>query len=297
MKKINLYGTYTAFITPFKNDLSVDFEAIKYLIDKQIEAKVEGLVILGTTGEAQTLTMKEKVAVMLKIQEQVNGKIPIIVGTGSNDTRATIEFTMLAAEHNFEGVLLVAPYYNKPTQEGLYNHYLSISESADIPMIVYNVPSRTSINILPETIQKIAENCKNVVGVKESSGNVEQIMKVIRFTPSNFITMCGDDALAVPTIFMGAKGVVSVLSNYAPKMFGDCVRRALENNIIEANKLHYELFDLMQINFIETSPVPAKTIMKELGLLQNSLVRMPLVPIAKNNLNLIKEILVNRKIC
>ena len=297
MKRLDLHGTYTAFITPFKDDLSVDFEAINELIEKQIAANIEGLVVLGTTGEAQTLTMKEKVAIMLKIQEQVNGRVPIIVGTGSNDTRATIEFTMLAAEHHFDGVLLVAPYYNKPTQEGLYNHFLAISESVDINMIIYNVPGRTSVNISPETVQKIAEECSNVIAIKESSGNVEQIMKVIRFAPDDFITMCGDDILAVPTIYMGAKGIVSVISNYAPKQFGDCVRKALEKNITEANKLHYDLFDLMQVNFVETSPVPVKSIMKELGLIKNSLVRLPLITITENNLNLIKTILADKKIC
>ena len=296
MKKINLYGTYTAFITPFKEDLSVDFDAINELIDKQIAAKVEGIIVLGTTGEAQTLSMKEKVAVMLAIQERVNGKIPVVVGTGSNDTRATIEFTNIVKEYNFDGVLLVSPYYNKPTQEGLFNHFLAISEAVDIPMIVYNIPGRTSVNILPKTVQKIAEKCKNVIGIKESSGNIEQIMEVIYSTPDDFITMCGDDSLAVPTIFMGAKGIISVLSNYAPKQFGDSIRFALDGNISAANKLHYELFDLMQINFIETSPAPVKAIMKELGLIKNNLVRMPLAPITQSNLEKIKTILLDRQI-
>jgi 4-hydroxy-tetrahydrodipicolinate synthase len=296
MKRTNLKGTYTALITPFNDDLSVDFDALDRLVDNQLAANIDGLVVLGSTAEAQTLSMKEKVAIILKIQEKVNGRVPIIVGTGSNDTRATIEFTMFANEHNFDGVLLVAPYYNKPSQEGLYQHFLAISESIDISMIVYNVPSRTGINVLPETVQRIAESCKNVIGIKESSGDVEQIMDVIRLTPREFITMCGDDSLGVPTIFMGAMGVVSVLSNYAPKRFGDCVRFAMQRNITETNKLHYELFDLMKINFIETNPVPVKAIMKELGFIKNHLVRMPLVPITIENLDLIKKVLSGKQI-
>jgi len=296
MKKLNLYGTYTAFITPFNSDLDVDFVSIKELIDKQIAANIEGLVVLGTTGESQTLTMKEKVAIMLHIQEYVDGKVPLIVGTGGNDTRAVIEFTMLAAEYNFDGVLLVSPYYNKPTQLGLYHHYLSISEQVDIPIVIYNVPGRTGVNIMPETVQKIAEDCNNIIGIKESSGNIEQIMEIIRYTPVDFIVMSGDDTLAVPSIYVGCKGVVSVISNYAPQQFGNCIRKALESNLAVANKLHYELFDLMQVNFIETSPSPVKAIMKELGLIKNNFVRQPLVPLTKVNLELIKTLLFNRNI-
>ena len=296
MKRTDLYGTYTAFITPFKDDLSVDFDKINELIDKQLSANIEGLILLGTTGEAHTLNMKEKIAIILKIQEKVNGKIPLIIGTGSNDTCATIEFTKTAAEYNFDGVLLVAPYYNKPTQAGLCQHFLAISESVDINMIIYNVPGRTSVNILPETVQKIAERCSNIIGIKESSGSLEQIMDVIRYTPKDFITMCGDDIISVPSIFMGAKGVVSVLSNYAPRMLGDCIRFALMGNITEANKLHYKLSDLMQVNFIETSPAPAKAIMKELGILDNNFVRMPLAPISDSKLEIIKSIISNIEI-
>ena len=296
MNKNNLKGTYTAFITPFKDDFSVDYETLIKLVDKQLKANVEGLIILGTTAEAQTLNKKEKLDVMLKIQEKVNGKIPLIVGTGSNDTRATIEATLIAQNYNFDGVLVVSPYYNKPTQNGLYQHFITLSEAVDIDIIVYNVPSRTNVNILPDTLQKIAENCSNVIGVKESSGNIEQIMEVVKNTPNDFIVMCGDDALAVPTIFVGAKGIVSVLSNYAPIQFGNCIRAALEGNIVKANRLHYELFDLMQVNFIETSPAPVKAVMKELGLIKNNLVRLPLVPISINNLEVIKKMLDSRNI-
>ncbi|MCL2039732.1 MAG: 4-hydroxy-tetrahydrodipicolinate synthase [Bacteroidetes bacterium] len=294
MNRNKLKGTYTAFITPFRDDFSVDYGTLIKLVERQIKSNVEGLIILGTTAESQTLNKKEKLDVILKIQEEVNGKIPLIVGTGSNDTRATIEATLIAQKYNFDGVLVVSPYYNKPTQNGLYRHFRTISEAVDIDIILYNVPSRTNVNILPDTVQKVAEDCSNIIGIKESSGNVEQIMDVINNTPADFIVMCGDDALAVPSIFVGAKGVISVLSNYAPLQFGNCIRAALEGNIAEANKLHYELFDLMKVNFIETSPAPVKAIMKELGLLDNDLVRLPLVPLSTSNLGLIKSMLYNR---
>jgi len=296
MKKLNLHGTYTALITPFNNDLNVDFENINELIEKQISSGVEGIVVLGSTGETATLEMKEKVAIMLKVQEKVNGRIPVIVGTGSNNTHDTLEFTMVASEYKFDGILLVAPYYNRPSQEGLYQHFLAISEAVDIPQIIYNVPARTGVNIEPETQQKIAEDCKNVVGTKEASGDLEQIMEVIRHSPEGFTVMCGDDFLAVPSILAGAKGVISVLSNYAPKMFGDCIRLAESGKFAEAMKVHYELYDLMLGNFVESNPVPVKAIMKELELIKHSNVRLPLVPIQEANLQLLRMILKNKTV-
>jgi len=297
MKKLNLSGTWTALVTPFNEDtLEVDFRALSPIIEKQIAGGVEGIVVLGTTGETVTLSMKEKIATMLQIQEIVNGRIPIIVGTGSNDTKATLEFTMLAYEYKFDGVLLVAPYYNKPTQEGLFQHYLAISEQVDIPQIIYNVPGRTGVNIAVETQLKIAEECKNVVATKEASGNMEQIMEIIKHAPEDFAVLSGDDSIAVPAVFAGAKGVISVVSNYAPKMFSDCIRLAKEGKVAEAMKLCYELFDLMQVNFIESNPVPVKTIMHELGIISNCIVRQPLVPIQEENLQLIKTLLKDRKI-
>jgi len=297
MKTLNLNGTYTALITPFnENSLEVDFRAIVPIIEKQISSGIEGVVVLGSTGEAATLSMKEKIATMLKVQEAVNGRIPVIVGTGSNDTKATIEFTMVAAEYNFDGVLLVAPYYNKPTQEGIFQHYLVISERVDIPQIIYNVPSRTGVNISAETQLKIAEECLNVVGTKEASGDFEQIMEVIRHSPEGFTVMSGDDAIAVPAIFAGAKGVISVISNYAPKMFSDCIRLAKAGKVVEAMAACYELFDLMQVNFIESNPVPAKTIMKELGIISNCIVRQPLAPIQEENFQAIKFLLKDKTI-
>ncbi|MDR0926661.1 MAG: 4-hydroxy-tetrahydrodipicolinate synthase [Ignavibacteria bacterium] len=297
MKKLKLQGTFTALITPFNKDLSVDFESLISLVEHQVQSGVDGLVVLGSTAESQTLEMKERIAVMLKVQEAVNGRIPIIVGAGSNDTRATIEFTMLVKEYGFSGVLLVAPYYNKPSQEGLFNHFLSISEAVDIPQIIYNVPSRTGVNITADTCIKIAMNCKNVIGVKEASGDLEQMMEIIHRSPEGFNLVSGDDALALPIIFAGAKGVISVLSNYAPKQFSDCIRFAIRGKIGDAVKSHYNLFELMQLNFIETNPVPVKAFMKELGLINTNLVRLPLVPITEGSEEVIKLAIKKKEIC
>jgi 4-hydroxy-tetrahydrodipicolinate synthase len=295
MKNLKLYGTYTALATPFTENKYVDFDALSKLVEWQIQSGVEGLVVLGSTGESQTLDVAERFEVMLKVQEIVNGRIPIIVGAGINDTKATIQFVSQINQYNFDGVLIVAPYYNKPQQEGLYQHYLAISESVDIPIVMYNVPGRTGVNILPNTVARIAERCKNVIGIKEASGNVEQIMEVIHLTDDNFSVVSGDDCLTVPLVLMGAKGVIATIANYAPKMFGDAVRYALNGNIAEANKLHYELFELMNLNFIETNPVPVKAIMAELNIIPNAAVRLPLVALSDNNRQILCKALANRK--
>ncbi len=296
MKKINLKGTITALVTPFNNNLEVDFKALKNIIDIQLAAGINGIVVLGSTGEAATLTEKEKLDVILTVQEQVNGKIPVIVGAGSNNTIATIENVKKIEKYNFDAVLLVCPYYNKPTSAGIFEHFNAISESTDIPQIIYNVPGRTGTNISAETQIKIAKKCKNVIATKEASGNLEQMMEIIKHTTTDdFTLLCGDDALAIPCICAGGKGIISVLSNYAPKMFTDCINLALKGRYNEAIKLHYNLFDFMQINFIESNPIPVKAIMSELGLIKNKL-RLPLLPITEKNKKIIKELIINKKV-
>lgn len=297
MAYTRIHGVYTALITPFTADLMVDYDALHSIVEQQIEGGVAGLVILGSTAEAQTLSMKEKCEIMDKVQEQVAGRIPVIVGAGTNNTQETIRNVIYAAEKGFDGVLLVAPYYNKPTQEGLYQHYLAISEAVDIPQIIYNVPGRTGININVDTQLRIAYDCENVVGVKEASGDIEQIMNVIKDAPKDFAVMSGDDSLAVPCVLMGADGVISVLSNYAPKMFSECINYAESRKVKEAAALHYALYNLMNINVIETNPVPVKAIMQELGLIPNSVVRQPLVSMSEHNLKNVKNVLKRHNIC
>lgn len=295
MKPLKLEGTITALVTPFKDNYEVDFDALDRVVELQLKSGINGIVVLGSTGEAATLSEKEKLDVILAVQKKVNGKIPVIVGVGSNNTKATIENAKNAAKYNFDAVLIVCPFYNKPTQEGLFQHFNAISEAVDIPQIIYNVPGRTGTNISAETQIRIASECKNVIATKEASGNLEQMMQIIKYSPKDFTLLCGDDALAVPCICAGGRGIISVLSNYAPKMFTQCINFALNGQYKEAMKIHYELFEFMKVNFIESNPIPVKAFMSELGLIQNVL-RMPLLPISDKNKKLIQELVKNNKI-
>lgn len=287
MSKLFLKGTYTALVTPFQKNGSIDFEALKALLDFQIKGGVEGVVICGSTGESATLNQKEKIAAITTAIEHVKGKITVIAGTGSNDTQATVDMTVIAKELGADAVLIVAPYYNKPTQEGLYYHYKAVADSADIPNIIYNVPGRSGVNISPEIQLRLANNCSNIVATKEASGNLEQIMDIINQADENFSILSGDDALTLPVVYMGGHGVISVLSNIAPKAFSHTVRLALKGKMKEANKAHYDLFDLMRLNFIESNPIPVKAALSLMGLCKE-IYRLPLTPIQKENKAIIK---------
>lgn len=283
-------GTYTAIVTPFNADLTIDFEAFKKHLDHQIANGVNGIVVCGSTGESATLSTKEKVAMFTTAIEHVNKRVPVIAGSGSNDTQASIDLSTIAMELGADATLLVAPYYNKPSQEGLYNHYRLIAEAVDMPHIVYNVPGRSGVNILPDIQLKLAEECENIVATKEASGDMEQIMTMVKYAPAGFSVLSGDDAITLPLIATGVDGVVSVLSNYAPKMFTDCVNFALEGKFAEARELHYKLLDLMQLNFIEPNPVPAKTALQMLGMMEDRF-RMPLMQITDASREKIKNAL------
>lgn len=287
MSKLFLKGTYTALVTPFQKNGSIDFEALKALLDFQIKGGVEGVVICGSTGESATLNQKEKIAAITTAIEHVKGKITVIAGTGSNDTQATVDMTVIAKELGADAVLIVAPYYNKPTQDGLYQHYKAVADATDIPNIIYNVPGRSGVNISPEIQLRLAHNCSNIVATKEASGNLEQIMDIINLADENFSILSGDDALTLPVIYMGGHGVISVLSNIAPKAFSNTVRLALKGKIKEANKAHYDLFDLMRLNFIESNPIPVKAALSLMGLCKE-IYRLPLTPIQKENKAIIK---------
>lgn len=283
-------GVITAIVTPFKSNLDIDFDAFERLIEYQIERQVDGIVVCGSTGESATLSHKERIALIIKAVQVANQRVPIIAGTGTNDTKATIELSTLAKSEGADALLLVAPYYNKPTQLGLLQHFLAISEQVDLPQIIYNVPGRTAVNISADTQLEIAKQCKNVVATKEASGNLEQAMDIIKSAPDNFVLLSGDDALTLPLMSIGAKGIVSVLSNFAPKELKEMVQFALANDYLQARKIHYELLDLMQLNFIETNPVPVKAALGLMGLIE-PYVRLPLVPIAKSNLDKISDAL------
>ena len=282
MKANVLKGTITALVTPFKKNLEIDYDALKKLIDYQIKSRIDAILIAGTTGESPTLSKEEKIELIGKSVDFISGKVPLIAGTGSNNTRDTIEMTAKAKELGADAALVVAPYYNKPTQEGLFEHFRTIAESVDIPQIIYNVPGRTSVNILPETQLKIAENCPNVIGTKEASGNLVQMMEIIRNAQKGFNLLSGDDALTLSAITIGALGCVSVISNYAPVDFGRMIHFALDGKFEQAKKIHYKLLDAMNLNFIESSPIPVKYVLSHMGFIKE-IYRLPLVQMQSNN--------------
>lgn len=282
MVALKVSGTYTAIVTPFNEDYSIDFDAFRELVNYQIDNGVEGIVVCGSTGESATLSAKEKLALIIDAVDQAKGRVPIIAGTGSNDTSASIDLTRMAKEHGAAAVLLVAPYYNKPTQEGLYYHYKTIAMACDIPQIIYNVPSRSGVNIQAEVVLRLAKEFSNIIAVKEASGNMDQVMEIMRKRPKGFAVLSGEDSLTVPLIAMGADGVIGVTPNYAPKEFSEMTRQALKGNIATARRLHYKLFELMQLNMVETNPTPAKAILSIMGKIK-AIYRQPLLPIHDDN--------------
>lgn len=295
MKKFTPVGTFTALITPFNRKGEVDFKALRKLIDFQIENGVDGIVVCATTGESATLSLKEKQAIIVESVEHTNGRVPVVAGTGTNETELSLNMTIFAMEHGADACLLVAPYYNKPNQSGLYEHFRLIATNVDIPLILYNVPGRTGVNISAQTQIRLAQDCPNIVATKEASGNLDQIMKIIQNAPSTFSVLSGDDSLTLPIIALGGKGVVSVISNYAPKKFSDMVRFALQNKIEKARTLHYELLELMELNFIEPNPIPVKYAMSLLGFTKE-VYRLPLLPLENEAKKKIKEALRRAKI-
>lgn len=277
MKKFTPFGTYTALITPFNRKGEVDFKALRRLIDFQIENGVDGIVVTATTGESATLSLKEKQAIIIEAIEYSNGRVPIIAGTGTNETELSLNMTIFAKEHGANACLLVAPYYNKPNQNGLYEHFRLIANEVDIPIIIYNVPGRTGVNISAQTQIRLAKDCPNIVATKEASGSLDQIMKIIKEAPKDFAVLSGDDSLTLPIIALGGKGVISVISNYAPKDFSQMVKLALSNKIDKAREIHYKLLELMELNFVEPNPIPVKYAMSLLGYTKE-VYRLPLLP-------------------
>lgn len=282
----SLQGLTTALITPFKEDLSIDFDALEKLIDFQIEAGADALLVCGSSGESTTLSAKEKLSLFIRAVEYSAGRIPIIAGTGTYDTAASVDMTVLAKEHGCDAALVVAPYYNKPSQRGLYNHYKAVADSCDLPVIIYNIPGRSGVNILPETQVRLAEECDNIIATKEASGDLEQVMQIINYAPDIFNVLSGDDALTLPMMAAGAKGTVSVLSNYMPKEMKQLIDLMNDNKLSEARELNRKLLELMQINFIETNPIPVKTALAAMGYCKETF-RLPLLPMASETKSLL----------
>jgi 4-hydroxy-tetrahydrodipicolinate synthase len=289
MAKKPFQGTGTAMITPFKSDGSVDEKALRRFVDFQIDGGVDMLLPCGTTGEGATLDSDETDRVVQIVIEQSRRRVPVIVGAGSNSTTKAVQATKRARKLGADGVLSVGPYYNKPTQQGYYEHFKAIAESEDVPVIVYNVPGRTGGNIEAKTMLRLAE-IPNIVAVKEASGNLGQIMDIIRDAPGNFRVLCGDDAMALPVVLLGGDGIVSVVSNEAPNVMSAMIDAAFASDIPKARELHYKLLPLMNINFIESNPIPVKAALAMMGMIEEHY-RLPLVRIGAANREKLSKIM------
>ena len=274
LRKIS--GTVVALVTPFKSDLSIDFEALTSLVSHCVDGNIDFLVVMGTTGESVTLSLEEKNAVLDCVKQANNNRLPIVLGIGGNNTDYIIQSF---SSYNLDGVdaiLSVSPAYNKPTQEGIYQHFKAISKSSPLPIILYNVPGRTSSNMTAETTLRLAFDFANIIAVKEASGDMEQIMEIIAKKPIDFKVLSGDDAITLPIILMGGDGVISVLGQALPKDFSSMVKYGLEGDLKASKELHYKILSFVEPLFVEGNPVGVKTLLNLLGICKEE-VRLPLV--------------------
>ncbi|WP_294670156.1 4-hydroxy-tetrahydrodipicolinate synthase [uncultured Fluviicola sp.] len=276
---MNLFkGAGVALVTPFNADMSIDFPALRRLVQEQIAGGTNYLVVQGTTGESPTLNSSEKKQVLETVLEENNGKLPVVYGAGGNNTMSVIE-AFKNIPKGVDGILSVAPYYNKPTQAGYLAHYKALASETDLPIILYNVPGRTGSNVLAETTLELAE-IKNIVAMKEASGNMEQIMEIIRCKPENFLVLSGDDAITLPLIAAGADGVISVVANSFPAQFSQMVTSALNGDFEKARKFHYDLLPVTRLMFAEGNPGGVKIALEELGWMK-PFMRLPLVQVSE----------------
>ncbi|HEY0898012.1 MAG TPA: 4-hydroxy-tetrahydrodipicolinate synthase [Sphingobacteriaceae bacterium] len=275
-----LYGSGVAMVTPFNSDGSVDFNGLANLINYIIDGGVEYLVSLGTTGETATLTKEEKRAVWDFTVETVAGRVPLVAGIGGNDTREVTDTLKSFNSSGFDAILSVSPYYNKPTQEGIYQHYKAVSEASPLPVILYNVPGRTGSNMTADTTLRLAHDFENIIGIKEASANFDQFNKIVKEKPEDFLFISGDDPITLQMIAMGAVGVISVVGNAIPSIFSTMVRMCLDGKFAEALPLHYSLIDITNHFFAEGNPAGVKAALKQLGICGDTL-RLPLVNISE----------------
>ena len=282
-------GTGTALVTPFRRDGSLDEPALRALIKRQIDAGVDFLVPCGTTGESPTLTHEEHLRVVEIAVERAKGKVAVLAGAGGYNTSEVIALARELAELGADGILSVTPYYNKPTQEGLFQHYRAIAEAVALPIILYSVQGRTGVNIEPATVKRLAQ-IDNVVGIKEASGNVSQMAAILNAVPDDFLVLSGDDAITLPLIALGGSGVISVVSNEIPSEMSQLTRFALQGDFPGAREIHRRYHPLMEINFVESNPIPVKAAMAEMGLL-DAVWRLPLVPPKAENQARIRVVL------
>jgi 4-hydroxy-tetrahydrodipicolinate synthase len=280
-KSTKFRGTGVAIVTPFNKNGHVDFKALDKLIDYIIKGGIEYIVALGTTGESVTLNKEEKQAIVSRVIERTSKRVPVVLGLGGNNTREILDsFKKSSDFKHIDAILSVSPYYNKPNQRGIYQHYKAIAEASPVPVILYNVPGRTGSNMLADTTIKLAEDFKNIIAVKEASGNLEQCMKIIKHKPKDFMVISGDDMLTLPMIAAGADGVISVVANAFPKDFSEMTRHILAGNVKEAQRLHYKLTDIIEQLFADGNPAGIKAVL-ELMKICGSTVRLPLVNVNK----------------
>jgi len=287
------HGAIVATVTPFRNG-KVDAAGLRRLVEFQIRNGTDGIVPCGTTGESATLAYEEHERVIDLVVEAADGRVPVIAGTGSNNTKEAIVLTRYARKAGADAALVITPYNNKPTQKGLVAHFTAVAEAADIPIILYNVPGRTGVNMAAETVARLAE-VKNIVGVKEASGNLAQICDILQMTPKTFCVLSGDDGLYFPMLALGAKGVISVVSNVAPKEMADLYDAFALGELALARDIHFRLWPLMQALFIETNPIPAKTALAMMGKIREEF-RLPLCPMSDGNRKALAKVLSGLKI-
>ncbi len=277
MSRINLKGMGVALVTPFKADKSIDFDALGRLLDYQIKNHTDYLVVLGTTAETPALTTDEKRQIKEFVAERVRGRVPLVLGMGGNNTMGLCEELATTDLHDYSAILSVVPYYNKPSQEGIYQHYAHVAKASPLPVILYNVPGRTGVNMTAETTLRLANDFENIIGIKEASGNISQMDEIIKKKPEDFMVISGDDGITYPLVTLGAVGVISVIGNAFPKEFSRMVRMALEGDYERALSIHHSFTDLFKLLFVDGNPAGVKCLLHAMGFIENEL-RLPLVP-------------------
>lgn len=275
----NFTGTGVAIVTPFNTDYSIDFNSLTNLVEFLIKGGVDYLVVLGTTGESATLSKEEKQQVINHVKSVNNNRLPLVVGIGGNNTHAVISDIQSFDISGYQAILSVSPYYNKPTQEGIYQHYKAIAEASPLPIILYNVPGRTNSNVLASTTLRLANDFKNIIAVKEASGSLEQCMEIIQNKPANFLVISGDDNLTLPILAAGGNGVISVIANACPSVFSKMVNAGLKNDMPTARNEHYKVFSITQSIFKEGNPAGVKELLQHFKIM-NNVVRLPLVNVS-----------------
>ena len=287
---MNLRGMGVALITPFKADKSIDFPALAKLLEYIIQNKADYIVVLGTTAETATLTEEEKTLVKSFVVERVNRRVPLVLGVGGNNTQALVDYLKSNDLSDFSAVLSVVPYYNKPSQEGIYQHYKAIAEASPLPVILYNVPGRTGVNMTAETTLRLARKFDNIIAIKEASGNIVQMDDIIKNKPENFMVISGDDGITFPLITLGAVGVISVIGNAFPREFSKMVRLALEGDFQNALLIHHRFTELFSLLFVDGNPAGVKCLLNAKGMIENEL-RLPLVPTKITTYEKIRDVL------